>query len=85
MAYDVKPLVAAPAGKKEERTHGTGTGTLYVLPLKSEDGTVDIALSVSTATPSTTDTYAIGSLWILITAGLVDLYVKTAATTLTAT
>lgn len=84
MAYDVKQLVV---GLHEQgvRTNGTGSGTLYVLPLVSNDSTVNVALIVSEEVPSTTDTYGIGSLWICITAGSVDLYVKTASTTWTAT
>ena len=83
-AYTIKELVwgVRPA----EKTNGTGSGDLYAMPLLSqEDTTVDIRLIVSEEVPSTTDTFAIGSLWICITAGSVDLYIKTAAATWTAT
>ncbi len=68
--------------------NGTGSGTLYVQKLFSADAVVGIVLVVASQAPSTTDTFAIGSLWIYIT-GLgttstdAKLYIKTAATTWT--
>jgi len=81
MAYTVKPLVIG--NRRVEKEHGTGSGTLFVLPIYSGQGeiAVDIVFIVSEETPSTTDTYGIGSLWNDITNG--KLYIKTGATTWT--
>ncbi len=81
MAYEIQHLQIGLW--PEERSHGTGSGILYVHPLKSADGVVDIVKVVATAAPSTTDTFGIGSEWTNITAGAVKFYVKTAATTWT--
>ncbi len=79
MAYTIKEL--APVVRQNERTHGTGTGTLYVGGWKSADGVVDVAVIFSTETPSTTDTYGVGSQWTDLTNK--KIYIKTAATTWT--
>lgn len=81
MAYNVFNLQLGPW--KETHTHGTGSGDIYVCPMKSADGVVDCVMIYSAEAPSTTDTYNIGSLWVCITAGSVKMYVKTAATTWT--
>jgi len=81
MAYEIKQLVMGV--RPQETTNGTGTGILYVLPILSADGAVDVRLIIAEAAPSNKDTYGIGSLWIDITAGSVKLYIKTAETTWT--
>ena len=80
-AYTIKELV--PGVRSAEKTNGTGSGILYVLPLLSNDTTIDIRFIVAEAAPSTTDTFNVGSLWIDITTGSVKMYIKTAATTWT--
>jgi hypothetical protein len=81
MAYNVEALILGVTGKRLTTTNGTGTGTLYVLPITSADGAVNVAIIFADAAPSTTDTYGVGSLWVRFTAGAVVLYLKTAATT----
>jgi hypothetical protein len=81
MAYDILHLQVGVW--PEERTHGTGTGTLYVHTLKSADGVVDLVRVIAAAAPSTTDSFAIGSEWTNITAGSVKKYIKTADATWT--
>ena len=80
MAYDVVRMV--PRVKVEAQTAGTGTGTLYLEVVASEDKALVIWRSWGNFAPSTTLNAApSGSEFTRTTAGSVMKYLKTDGTT----